>query len=153
MAADDGSISKKKKKLIIGWREWVGLPDLGAEVKAKVDTGARTSAIHAWDIELFRQSGKRWVRFNLHPLQRNNEVKIACAVPVLGERAVRSSSGHTEMRLVIRTMLALGASAWPIELTLARRDEMGFRLLIGRTAIRRHAVVDPARSFLCSGKT
>ncbi len=82
------------------------------------------------------------------PLQRNNEVRIQCAARVSDERSVRSSSGHAERRFVIKTTLSLGSLAWPIELTLAQRDEMGFRMLIGRTAIRRHAVVDPARSFL-----
>jgi hypothetical protein len=140
---------KKARKLVVGWREWVALPDFGAQVKAKIDTGARSSAIHAWAIETFRRGGKRYVRFELHPLQRNNDVRIACTAEVLGERAVRSSNGHAERRFVIRTMLALGEDTWPIEITLAQRDEMGFRMLIGRTAIRRHAVVDPARSYLC----
>ncbi len=141
--------AKTAPKLIVGWREWVALPDLGAQVKAKVDTGARTSAIHAWAIEPFRRGGKSWVRFELHPLQRNNEVRLQCAARIHAERTVRSSSGHAERRFVIRTTLALGDQAWPIELTLARRDEMGFRMLIGRTAIRRRAVIDPAHSYLC----
>lgn len=138
-------------RIVVGWREWAGLPDLGvARVKAKVDTGARTSAIHAWDVTLFHKDGAPWAAFELHPRQRDNALRIACEAPVCDERVVRSSTGHEERRVVIRTTLALGADAWPIELTLARRDAMGFRMLIGRTALKRRALVDPSRSYLCS---
>jgi hypothetical protein len=142
---------KPAAKLVVGWREWVGLPVLGVtRVKAKIDTGARTSSIHAWDIEPFRKSGAAWVRFELRPLQNGDGARVACEAAVADERMVRSSSGHAEQRFVIATTLSLGETVWPIELTLARRDEMGFRMLIGRTALRRRAVVDPSRSFLCS---
>jgi hypothetical protein len=137
-------------KLIVGWREWVVLPDLGsARVKAKVDTGARTSSIHAWNIEPATRDGAPWVTFEIHPLQDDNAYKIACAAPVHDERLVKSSTGHVQKRYVIRTTLSLGGRAWPVELTLARRDEMGFRMLIGRTALKGRALVNPARSFLC----
>lgn len=136
--------------LLIGWREWVGLPDLGAaRVNAKIDTGARTSSIHAWEIMPYEKRGRRWVRFIFHPLQLDTDDGLTCTAPVLDERLVRSSSGHAERRFVIRTTLALGGQSWPIEVTLAQRDQMGFRMLIGRTALRRRAVVDPSRSYLC----
>ncbi len=136
--------------LLIGWREWIGLPDLGAaRVNAKVDTGARTSSIHAWEIMPYEKRGKPWVRFVFHPLQLDTDEGLACRAPVLDERLVRSSSGHAERRLVISTTLALAGLAWPIEVTLAQRDQMGFRMLIGRTALRGRAVIDPSRSYLC----
>jgi hypothetical protein len=148
-----GSVGAKPEKPMIGWREWVGLPELGvARVKAKIDTGARTSAIHAFDIESYRRGGTPWVRFELHPLQRNNELRVRCDAPVLDERVVRSSTGHAERRFVIATALLLGELSWPIEISLAQRDEMGFRMLIGRTAIARRVLVDPGRSFLCRAK-
>jgi hypothetical protein len=144
---------KPAPKLVVGWREWVGLPALGvARVKAKIDTGARTSSIHAWDIEAFRRGGASWVRFEIRPLQGEDRTRVECEAPVADERLVRSSSGHAEQRLVIATTLSLGEGAWPIELALARRDEMGFRMLIGRTALKRRAVVDPSRSFVCSSR-
>jgi hypothetical protein len=146
-----GPVKTASQKLTVGWREWVGLPELGVvRVKAKVDTGARTSSIHAWDIEPFRRGGAAWVRFVLHPIQGDGSKRVACEARVADERIVRSSSGHAEQRFVIATSLSLGEDSWPIELALARRDEMGFRMLIGRTALRRRAVVDPSRSFLCS---
>ena len=126
------------------------MPDLGGvRIKAKIDTGARTSAIHAWNIRQFTEDGKAWVSFDLHPVQRDNRTKIACRAPVHDIRRIRSSDGATQTRIVIRTRLTLGGSTWPIELTLTRRDQMGFRMLIGRTALKRRALVDPAKSFLC----
>jgi hypothetical protein len=138
------------KPLLIGWREWVGLPDLGAaRVNAKIDTGARTSAIHAWEIMPYEKRGQPWVRFIFHPLQADTDDGLTCTARVLDERQVRSSSGHAERRFVIRTTLALGGRSWPIEVTLAQRDQMGFRMLIGRTALRGRTLVDPSRSYLC----
>ena len=137
--------------IIVGWREWVGLPDLGDfRVKAKIDTGARTSAIHAWKIKPFEKEGAPWVRFELHPNQDDNTTRIPCEMPVLESPEIRSSNGQVQTRYVVSTRLAVGPHAWPIELTLTRRDEMGFRMLIGRTALRPAALVDPTRSFLCS---
>ncbi|WP_203291949.1 ATP-dependent zinc protease [Maricaulis parjimensis] len=136
--------------IIVGWREWVGLPDLGDfRVKAKIDTGARTSAIHAWKIQPFEKDGEPWVRFELHPNQDDNLTRIPCEMPVLESREIRSSNGQVQTRYVVSTRLRIGPHVWPIELTLTRRDEMGFRMLIGRTALRPNALVDPARSFLC----
>ncbi len=139
----------KKDLTIVGWREWVCLPELGIKtIKAKVDTGARTSSLHAEDIEIRRRGGKQVVRFVVHPIQRNRSQTIVATAPLIDERAVRSSSGHHQLRPVIETPIRLGGHVWPVEITLTSRDVMGFRMLLGRQAIRRHAVVDPGRSFL-----
>ena len=135
--------------LRVGWREWVRLTDLGvAAIKAKIDTGARTSALHAFAIEPFRRSGALWVRFEVHPLQRSSSVKIKCEAKAVDERAVRNSGGLVERRYIIQTRLMLGDRAWPIELALANRDQMGFRMLLGRTALEGRALIEPGRSFL-----
>jgi hypothetical protein len=134
---------------VIGWREWVGLPDLGVkQIKAKVDTGARTSSLHAFDLERFRRRKKDWVRFVIHPLQRDVKRSIVAEAVLLDERAVKSSSGHAEVRAVILTTLSLGPDTWEIELTLTNRDAMGFRMLLGRQAIKSTLLVDPGRSYL-----
>ncbi|WP_323762266.1 ATP-dependent zinc protease [Maricaulis sp.] len=136
--------------VVIGWREWVCLPDLGGvRVKAKIDTGARTSAIHAWKIQPFEKDGASWVRFELHPNQDDNKTRIACEAAVLESRMIKSSNGQEQRRYVIRTPLRMGPYVWPIELTLTRRDEMGFRMLVGRTALKPGALVNPSKSFLC----
>lgn len=136
---------------VLGWREWVGLPGLGVPaVKAKLDTGARSSAIHAFDIRTFRRRGRRWVRFGVHPLQRDNELVLACEAEVVDERRVVSSMGTSQKRLVIVTDVAVGGAVWPIEVTLASRDQMGFRMLLGRQALAHRFVVDSGRSFLGS---
>jgi hypothetical protein len=136
------------EKTVIGWREWVALPGLGVErIKAKIDTGARTSALHAWNIRPFERQGAPWVRFEVHPVQRNNRIILSCAAPVVDRREVRSSSGHREIRYVVATALDIGGDRRDIELTLTKRDEMGFRLLLGRTALRGHHLVDPGRSY------
>jgi len=141
---------KPREPFLIGWREWAGLPELcDIPVKAKIDTGARTSAIHAWNIKRFEKDGAPWVSFELHPVQKDNRTRIACTAPIHDVREVRSSDGATQTRIVIRTRLKLGGRSWPIELTLARRDQMGFRMLIGRTALKRRVLIDPAKSFLC----
>lgn len=134
---------------IIGWREWVALPDLGVDaIKVKVDTGARTSALHAFDLEVVRgPDGGHVARFEVHPLQRSARQSLRVEAPVLEFRAVRNSGGQREERPVILTTIGLLDRSWPIELTLTRRDEMGFRMLLGREAVRRHFYVDPGRSF------
>jgi hypothetical protein len=136
-----------KEPLKIGWREWVALPDLkvGA-IKAKVDTGARTSALHAYRIEPFRRAGALWLRFELHPIQRSEATKVVCEARAVDERAVRNSGGRVERRYIIRTSLKLGEKIWPIELALANRDQMGFRMLLGRTALEGRALIEPGRS-------
>ncbi|MEL7311722.1 MAG: ATP-dependent zinc protease [Pseudomonadota bacterium] len=141
------------ERLVAGWREWVSLPNLGLNaIKAKLDTGARTSALHAWDIEPFTRDGEPWVSFHVHPIHRDqNEVK-RCEAMLVDQRTIKSSSGTTTHRCVIRSTLRLGARDWPIELTLVNRKQMLFRLLLGRTALRDHALVDPKMSYLLSGK-
>jgi hypothetical protein len=142
-----------KEPLKIGWREWVGLPDLkvGA-IKAKVDTGARTSALHAYSIAPFRRKGALWLRFELHPLQRRETMKVVCEARAVDERTVRNSGGGVERRYIIRTLLKLGEKSWPIELALANRDQMGFRMLLGRTALQGRALIEPGRSYLLGAR-
>lgn len=143
--------SPKRARIDVGWREWAGLPELGVDgVKAKIDTGARTSSLHAFDLETFKKGAVLWTRFKVHPIQRKSKPEIVCTARVLEMRRVRSSSGHVDERPVIQSMLTLGEHSWPIELTLASRDAMGFRMLLGRQALRGHCVIDPGRSFVAS---
>jgi hypothetical protein len=142
-------IKHKKEKTIIGWREWVSLPELGIEnIKAKVDTGARTSALHAFDLDVINKNGKRTVKFKMHPLQDNNEYVVECQADVIDERNVTDSGGHKERRLVIKTMVEIGDKRLPIEMTLTDRDTMKFRMLLGRTSLKRNFVVEPGKSYL-----
>ncbi len=129
------------------------MPGLGvAAVKAKIDTGARTSSLHAFDLTYFRRKGVRWTRFAVHPLQRTSKPEVQCEAPVVEMRRVRSSSGHVSERPVIQTVIAIGEQNWTIELTLASRDEMGFRMLLGRQALRKRCIIDPGRSYVAGPK-
>ena len=142
-----------KDPIKVGWREWVALPDLGiAAIKAKVDTGARTSAIHAYRIETFRRAGSLWIRFELHPLQRSQALTVVCEARAIDERTVRNSGGGVEHRYIVRTELKLRDRSWPIEVALANRDQMGFRMLLGRTALEDRALVEPGRSYLLGAR-
>ena len=133
---------------VIGWREWVSFPQLGlGPIKAKIDTGARSSSLHAFDIATFQRDGKTFIRFQVHPIQRSREGTIEVEAEVLEYRRVRSSSGQAVLRPVIVTTLEVLGQSWPIELTLANRDQMGFRLLLGREAFRRRLLVDAGRSY------
>lgn len=139
--------------LVVGWREWVALPALGVDrIKAKIDTGARTSTLHAFDIEVLKIRGKEVVRFKVHPLQRQSKRVIVCQADLVDERLVRSSSGHSTLRPVIMTRIQVGPWAWDIEITLTNRDKMGFRMLIGRQAIRKHLLVHPGKSFILGAR-
>lgn len=132
----------------IGWREWVGLPELGIRtIKAKIDSGARSSSLHAFDIEPFTRDGKPWVRFTVHPIQGNDDFVKHCEAAVLDRRQVRSSNGVASERVVILTTLEMIGQRLPIELTLANRDAMGFRMLIGREAIRGRFLIDSGGSY------
>lgn len=132
----------------VGWREWVGLPDLGVDhLKAKIDTGARTSALHAFDLEEFERDAVAWVRFSVHPWQRSAEDAVVVECPVHDRRLVRSSNGQVQERVVVLTAVRLVDRVVPTEITLTRRDEMGFRMLIGREALRKGFLVDSGDSY------
>ncbi|MFW6093513.1 MAG: ATP-dependent zinc protease [Pseudomonadota bacterium] len=133
----------------LGWREWAALPEFGIDrLKVKVDTGARTSALHTFAVEPFERGSAPWVRFWVHPLQRSDVVQIRCEAPVQDRRVVRDSGGHEELRYVIATDVTLGSRRRRVEVTLTDRDSMGFRMLLGRTALRGRYLVDPGRSYL-----
>lgn len=139
---------KRSNLPVIGWREWVGLPDLGVgTIKAKVDTGARSSSLHAFDLKEFERGGENWVRFSIHPVQRKRSNIVVAEAAVLEYRSVRSSSGKASVRPVIVTSVSLLGISWPVEMTLANRDDMGFRMLLGREAFRKRFVVDAGRSY------
>ncbi|MEM9976406.1 MAG: RimK/LysX family protein [Cyanobacteria bacterium P01_D01_bin.2] len=140
-----------KQLPVIGWREWIALPELGVpHIKVKVDTGARSSAIHALNIEQFEADGIKKVRFQIAPLQSNDEQLVVVETDLLEERAITDSGGHQQIRPVVVTSISLGELYWPIELTLTNRDVMGFRMLLGRQAIRERFLVDPRHSYLQS---
>jgi len=138
----------KSKLPIIGWREWVGLPDFGIDaIKVKVDTGARSSSLHAFNLQEFKRNGVTYVRFQVYPLQRKRSTTMEIEAKILEFRSVRSSNGKATKRPVIITNIELLGFVWPVELTLARRDNMGFRMLLGREAFRRRFLVDAGNSY------
>lgn len=138
-----------ESRLRLGWREWVALPDLGLPaIKAKIDTGARTSALHAFSVETFQEDGVALVRFLIHPLQKRDDLYVECVAPVKDRRRVSDSGGHREMRYVIESEVVAGPARWPIELTLTDRDTMRFRMLLGRTAMDGNVTVEPEASYL-----
>lgn len=137
------------EKPMLGWREWVALPDLGIlQIKAKVDTGARSSAIHAYEIEPYEKKGAPWVMFAIHPLQRNTGISIECHAAVKDQRVVSDSGGHKQRRYVIETQVVIGQELITAEMTLTNRDSMLFRMLIGRTAMAHRFNVVPEASYL-----
>lgn len=133
----------------LGWREWLALPELSVgRVKAKIDTGARSSTLHAFDVHRFERDGRPWVRFRVHPIQRSTRESVEAEAPLHDERLVRDSGGSEQLRPVISTTVEVNGDRWRIELTLTNRDAMGFRMLLGRQAIRGRFVVDAGRSYL-----
>lgn len=146
-------MSKTAELSVIGWREWVSLPDLLVDqIKCKVDTGAKTSALHAYFIEPFKKSGNEYVRFGLHPLQKSTKKELICTSKVVDQRTVTDSGGHREIRYVISTIIKLGQHVMDAEVTLTDRDSMSFRMLLGRDAIKNQFIVNPAKSYLISKK-
>lgn len=137
-----------KSYVVIGWREWISLPLLGIpRLKAKIDTGARTSALHAFDIEQYQEHGKNRVRFKVHPVQRNDNVSVECSADLIDVRNISDSGGHRELRYVIETTLVLGGISRLIHISLTDRGSMNFRMLLGRKALQTYYIIDPARSF------
>ncbi len=148
------SAGRYEKFLVIGWREWVGLPNLGIEaIKVKVDTGAKTSALHAYDIEEYTVGRVEMVRFKVHPHQRDTKRAIRAVAPLVDRRTVRDSGGKKTLRPVILTEIRVGDMSWQIELTLINRDEMGFRMLLGREALKGHLLVNSGKSFIWAPAT
>ncbi|MGK7893272.1 MAG: ATP-dependent zinc protease [Xenococcus sp. (in: cyanobacteria)] len=141
------------KVSVIGWREIIALPNLGiSQIKAKIDTGARSSALHAFGVEKFQRDGQEMIRFEVHPDQRDNKHTVTAEAQLLEYREVRPSTGKAQLRPVILTNVELDNLQWQIELTLTNRDVMGFRLLLGRQALRNRFLVDPGKSFLQSNQ-
>jgi ribosomal protein S6--L-glutamate ligase len=146
-------MTQKESKIVIGSEEWCSFPELGVPaIKARVDSGAKTSSIHAFNIQRFRRDGEAWVSFEVHPLQNNRRTVIRCERPIYDKRVVKSSSGVAETRYVVIAAIRFGSDIWDIELTLANRDSMGYRMLLGREAMSGRMIVDPSLSF-CMGET
>jgi len=134
---------------VLGWREWVALPRLGiVKLRCKVDTGAKTSALHAFYVEEFNEKGIAMVRFGLHPKDQSTEQEVHCTAPILDQRSVTDSGGHSEQRYVIKTPIVLGNNTWDIEVTLTNRDSMFHRMLLGRAAIVDNFLVDSGSTYL-----
>jgi len=142
-----------KEKPVVGWRETVLLGDLSnIPLNAKIDTGARTSALHAFDLDIVDEFGVATADFILQPIQRSGAGAVRVRLPVHGMRKVKSSNGRTEIRPTVITSTTLGDLTWRIEITLTSRDQMGFRMLLGRAAVKRRFIIDPGRSYLLSNK-
>jgi ribosomal protein S6--L-glutamate ligase len=139
------------QKIIIGKEEWAALPELGLPaVKMRVDSGAKTSALHAFNIQVIEENGLKYVHFDIHPIQNNRKVIQSCRGLLIDQRHVKSSSGEKENRHVIRTPVTLGEETWDIEITLTNRDSMGYRMLLGREAMANRVLIDPDQAF-CLG--
>ncbi len=136
-------------KMIVGSEEWCAIPSLSIPaIKARIDSGARTSSIHAFNIQPFKKNGQAWISFEVHPLQQNRSTIIRTEAEVFDRRVVKSSSGDAEKRYVIKVGLSLGDASWEIEVTLTNRDSMGYRMLLGREAMNNRILVDPSTSCL-----
>ena len=140
-----------KESLLVGWREWASLPMLNTPlIKVKIDTGAKTSALHAYDLEILEMSNKKYAKFVIHPLQKNESITRCAIAEVIDSRVVRSSNGHKEERVVIRSPIKIGNHYWDIDITLTKRDIMRYRMLLGREAME-SLLVNPGKSY-CQGK-
>ncbi len=136
--------------LLVGWREWAGLLDFDVPlIKVKIDTGAKTSALHAYDIKIVRLNNKECAEFIIHPIQNNDKVCRKAVAEIVGMRTVKSSNGHKENRIVIRSPIKIGKCIWDIDITLTNRDIMHHRMLLGRAAMT-NVLVDPTKSY-CQG--
>lgn len=143
-----------QEKVIVGSEEWCAFPDLGIPtIKARVDSGAKTSALHAVNIQSFDKDGESWVKFDINPIQKNTKAVIHCQAPLIDKRVVKSSSGFREQRYVIKTEIQFGGASWEIEVTLTNRDSMGFRMLLGREAMSGRVLVDPEQKYLLGQPT
>lgn len=144
------SIEKRNNDIVeSGWREWISMPELNIpSIKVKMDTGARTSSLHTFGLETFTEDGKLKVRFGVHPIQKSIEKEIFCVADVVDKRMVKNSGGIEEERYVIKTLIKLGDMDWPIEITLSNREDMKFRMLLGRQAMKHKICIFPDRSFL-----
>lgn len=154
VAIKDENMRRKislKNKLLIGRSEWCGLPDLKIKkIKAKIDTGAKTSAIHAFNMRIVKKSNKKLIYFDVYPLQRNQTKLVHCHAPLIDTRKVMSSSGHKENRYVILTTLNIGDQSWAIEVTLSNRDPLQYRMILGREALSNRVLIDPSVTYLKS---
>ncbi len=136
-------------KLIIGWKEWCSLPDLSLPaIKAKIDTGAKTSCLHAFNIELFQEDNNNFIRFNIHPVQNRKDIIKQCSAKLVDKRIISDSGAHKELRFVIRTKLIIGGEEKEIDISLTNRAKMSCRMLIGREALRGDFIVDSEKTFL-----
>lgn len=148
MQSESKPKKKRSERITLGWREWLTLPDLGVDkILAKVDTGAKTSALHTFYIDAFERNGEKWLRFGLHPNRYSDREVVHCEAPVKEKRDVTDSGGHIENRYIIDTTFQVGSERFTAEMTLTNRDNMKYRILLGRNALRRRFVVDPARSY------
>lgn len=140
---------KQEDKIQVGWREWLALPELGISwLEAKVDTGAKTSALHAYTLKYFESDGLAYVAFDLHPNRHDSGQSVSCQARVIDQRVVSDSGGHKEKRYVIRSPVQLAGRSWPIEITLTNRENMAYRMLLGREAMRGRLIVDPQAAYL-----
>ncbi|MCW4630790.1 MULTISPECIES: ATP-dependent zinc protease family protein [Marinomonas] len=145
---------QNEPKMIIGCDEWCAFPSLDIPaIKARVDSGAKTSSMHAINIVRFTRDDEHWVKFDVHPLQKNRKVTVHCEAPLIDQRVIKSSSGDKEKRPVIRVPLSLGGTTWEAEVTLTNRDSMGYRMLLGREAMNGRILIDPEKMCLLGDKT
>jgi ribosomal protein S6--L-glutamate ligase len=140
----------EQSHFVIGWKEWASLDDIGIfAIKVKVDTGAKTSSLHAYDIKYFTKDGKKYINFNVHPIQRNKKILVPCTAELIACKKVKSSSGHKEKRPIIKVPIKIGDNIWDIEINLTNRDNMGYRMLLGRQAmVQKNIIIDPSMEYV-----